>query len=257
MFVAPDGASIAVNASSIASEITNSTGLQSESWIYDRALARVTQHDSGDAFPSWDGRRLPTTGSCRARHRGDHRRARCRHRPRRSDCDGFIGLAAFAGNLAGMAATPFSRPTAVIGDDIDGLADLYVLDRDATATAWPTTWETLFGLNPSAGVDALSIPMATAPPISRSSSAAATRRASTALPRRRHQQRLLPDPGRDRQPGHYRGDRGDAVPGENGRTWSGAFQVPARQSRSLAARGPLRVLVLHDHQSTSRSSPTA
>ena len=36
VFVAPDGASIAVNASSIASEITNSTGYGSESWIYHR-----------------------------------------------------------------------------------------------------------------------------------------------------------------------------------------------------------------------------
>ena len=50
VLVAPDGASVAVNASSIASEITNSTGYSSESWIYDRELGRVMQHDSGAAL---------------------------------------------------------------------------------------------------------------------------------------------------------------------------------------------------------------
>ena len=45
--------SIAVNASSIASEITNSTGFSSESWIHDRTLGRVTQHGSGEPFASW------------------------------------------------------------------------------------------------------------------------------------------------------------------------------------------------------------
>ena len=57
VFVAPDGASIAINASSIASEITNSTGFGTESWIYHRTLGRVMQHDSGEPFASWDGRR--------------------------------------------------------------------------------------------------------------------------------------------------------------------------------------------------------
>ena len=67
VLVAPDGASIAVNASSIASEITNSTGYSSESWIYHRELGRVMQHDSGLLFASWDGHARPTTGSSRAR----------------------------------------------------------------------------------------------------------------------------------------------------------------------------------------------
>ena len=94
VFVAPDGASIAVNASSIASEITNSTGHSTESWIYHRTLGRVMQHDSGEPFASWDGRRSSynrfVLGSVIS---GTIGVTRCRHRRRRSDRHGFRGRA--------------------------------------------------------------------------------------------------------------------------------------------------------------------
>ena len=58
VFVSPDGTSVAVNASRIASVITSSTGYGPESWIYHRTLGRVTQHVAGEPFASWDGRRF-------------------------------------------------------------------------------------------------------------------------------------------------------------------------------------------------------
>jgi len=239
VFVAPDGASIAVNASSIASEITNSTGFGSESWIYDRTLARVTRRDSGDAFSSWDGRRLTYTRFLQ----GDVIAGTIGVREVVTGLDdptAMISAAsiAFAGNLSGNGRYALFQTTAVIGDDFDGLADLYVLDRDADGDGMPTTWETLFGLNPSTGVDAAADPDADG-----ATNLAEFQRGSH--PRGIHARYLAEGTSN----AFFQTQLGIANPattaatvvtrflGENGRTWSGAFQVPARQSRSLGAEG--------------------
>ena len=61
---------------------------------------------------------------------------------------------AFAGNLSENGRYVLYQTTAVIGDDFDGLADLYVFDRDPDNDGMASAWETLFGLNPTNAADA-------------------------------------------------------------------------------------------------------
>ena len=237
--VAPDGASIAVNASSIASEITNSTGYSSESWIYHRELGRVMQHDSGQLFASWDGRRSTYNRFVEG-----------------SVISGTIGVRdvitglddpiaavssvelAFAGNLSDNGRYVLYQTTAVIGDDIDGLADLYVFDRDPDNDGMASAWETLFGLNPTNGADAVADLDGDG-----ASNLAEFLRGSH--PNGVHARYLAEGASNSffqtqvgiANPGTARATVVTRFLGENGRSWSGAFPIPAGQSRSFAAEG--------------------
>ena len=259
VLVAPDGASIAVNASSIASEITNSSGYGSESWIYHRELGRVMQHDSGQLFASWDGRR----SSYNRFVEGSVISVTVGVRDVITGLDDLIGAVspvelAFAGNLNDNGRYLLYQTTAEIGDDIDGLADLYVFDRDFDDDGMASAWETLFGLNPSAS------PMRAADPDSDGVSNLAEflrgshpKGARRALPRRRRQQRLLPDPDRHRQPGHPSGDRGHAVPRRERPQLVRRLPDPGGPVAQLRGGGPFRILVLDGHrvESAARRRP--
>jgi Tol biopolymer transport system component len=237
--VAPDGASIAVNASSIASDITDSTGFGSVSWVYDRALARVTRRDSGESWASWDGRRLAYSRFVE----GDVISGTIGVRDIAGGLEDPIatvsGIAiAFPGNMSADGRHVVFQTTAVIADDVDGLADLYVLDRDGDADGMATTWETLFGLDPSSGADAAADPDGDG-----ATNLAEFQRGSH--PRGVHR-RFLAEGTTN---AFFQTQVGIANPGpttatvvtrflgDNGRTWSGSFTIPARQSRSLAADG--------------------
>ena len=73
------------------------------------------------------------------------------------------GELAFAGNLSDNGRYLLFQTAAVIGDDIDGLPDLYVLDRDPDSDGMANAWETLFGLNPTTAAMRWQIRTATAP----------------------------------------------------------------------------------------------
>ena len=237
VFVAPDGHSIAVNASSIPSEITNPANYEAESWIYDRTLARVTRHDTGGLYASWDGRRasynrfVQGAGSIGV-------------------LDGVTGLddltatissgaLAFAGDVSADGRYVLFQSTASkVVEDTDDAADLYVLDRDGDGDGMASTWETMFGLNPSDAADA-----AADPDGDLVNNLAEFQRGSH--PNALHTRYLAEGASN----GFFQTDIGIANPGnlpaivvtrflgDNGRTWSGAFAIPARQERGVHADG--------------------
>ncbi len=145
---------------------------------------------------------------------------------------------AFAGNVSANGRyVLFQTTEPKVPEDDDGLPDLYVLDRDPDGDGMATTWETLFGLNPFG------------------------RRCGRRSRRRRRQQsrgvpaRQPPEGRRTRylaegaSNSFFQTEIGIANPGtlpttvvtrflgDNGRTWSGAFPIPARQSRTVIADG--------------------
>ncbi|MFI5075932.1 MAG: hypothetical protein ACHQRO_01255 [Vicinamibacteria bacterium] len=227
-----------MNASSIASEITNSSGYGSESWIYHRELGRVMQHDSGQLFASWDGRRA----SYNRFVEGSVISVTVGVRDVITGLDDLIGAVspvelAFAGNLSDNGRYLLYQTTAEIGDDIDGLADLYVFDRDFDNDGMASAWETLFGLNPSladGAADADNDGVSNLAEFQRGSH-----------PKGVHARYLAEGASN----GFFQTQIGIANPGtlpatvvtrflgENGRSWSGAFPIPAGQSRSFAAEG--------------------
>ena len=240
VFVAPDGVSIAVNASSIPSEITNTTAYGSETWIYDRTLGRITHHDSTDTLASWDGRR----SSYNRTFPGSVVAGVVGVRDLASGLDDPITVIssselAFAGNLSqdGRIAL-FQTSAGKVVDDVDGLADLYVLDRDPDGDGMASTWETQFGLNPSNGADATGDPDGDGV-----NNLAEFQRGSH--PKGFHTRYLAEGASN----AFFQTDIGIANPGlaattvvtrflgDNGRTWSGLFPIPARQERDVHGDG--------------------
>ena len=261
MFVAPDGASIAVNASSIASVITNSTGyrhgeldLRPDAAPGDRARFRRALRELGRPPLSYN---RFVQGDVIA---GDHRRARRRHRPRRSDRRRSPSLAlAFAGNLSADGRYVLFQTTAVIGRR----------HRRARRPLRPRSRRRRrrHGEHVGDAVRAESVHGRRCRGRSRRRRRHQSRGVPArqppeglphALPRRRRQQQLLPDRGRRRQSGPRGGDRGDALPRRQRPQLVGRRSRSPRASRAASPRAASsRPRSPRSSSPTSRSSPTA
>jgi hypothetical protein len=240
-FVAPDGSSVAVNASNIPSEIINPVVGPWEHWIYDRTLGRITYATSGSTFGGWDGRRftyerLAITPTLTVVTLGI--------------TDIVNGLTeatvpvtnsviASAGNASADGRYVVYQTTrAEVPEDTDGIDDVYVLDRDPDGDAMPSAWETLFGLNPASGADAGADPDGDG-----LTNLAEYQRGSH--PKGFHTRYLAEGAAN----GFFRTDLSIANPGttatavvarflgDNGRAWASPLAIPGRQERNLTAEG--------------------
>jgi hypothetical protein len=240
VFVAPDGSSVAVGARSIASNLTLPFNAGSENWIYDRALDRITTHPTGTVFASWSGRRFT------------YRRLTAA-----PAVTGSIGIVDVVNGLDDPSSIITGTSGAVVGnasadgryvifqtnegklpEDSDGLVDVYVVDRDPDADGMPSTWETLFGLNPASLADAaidLDGDGAT--------NLAEFQRGSH--PKGFHTRYLAEGAANGffqttlslANPGTSPATVVTRFLGDNGRTWSGPLPIPGRQERVIGADG--------------------
>jgi Tol biopolymer transport system component len=238
VFVAPDGSSVAVNARSIASSLALPSG--SENWIYDRPLGRVTTHVPGTVFGSWNGRRFTYR--------------RLIMTPAISGSIGVVDIVnglddpsslitGASGAIVGNASANgryaiFQTNEAKVPEDTDGLVDIYMVDRDADGDGMPSTWETLFGLNPGSVADA-----ATDLDGDGATNLAEFQRGSH--PKGFHTRYLAEGAANS----FFRTEVSIANPGtspttvvtrflgDNARTWAGLVPIPARQERVVSTDG--------------------